>query len=275
MGPAALFPDLWRHAGLALLLCMPFSNAAGQGAAKAAPTPAPTPRTAPATAAQPAPPASPKLTPAPPPAAAPAKEAAVQPGAAPGAPTPTPTPTPPPKRTAGQLQQDAAARQRAAAKVQAEAHGVRMQQFGPLRVDPVDAGPLGQPCDPIGETELAPLIAAAAQDNGLDPKLIRAVMEQESAMLPCAYSSKGAQGLMQLTPATADELGVKDPFDPKENVSGGARYLKQLLDKFAGDLEKTLSAYNAGPNAPAAAGGVAQNAETQAYVAAIMKKLGN
>jgi soluble lytic murein transglycosylase-like protein len=78
---------------------------------------------------------------------------------------------------------------------------------------------------------------------------------------------------MQLMPETAGELSVKDPFDPKENIAAGARYLKQLLDKYKGDTRLALAAYNAGPNAVDAASGVPDIAETRDYVEAILKKI--
>jgi soluble lytic murein transglycosylase-like protein len=99
-------------------------------------------------------------------------------------------------------------------------------------------------------------------------------MERESGYRPCAISSKGAQGLMQLMPETSLELGVSDPFDPKESVSGGAKFLKQLIDKYQGDLSKVLGAYNAGPAAIDQAGGIPDIQETKDYVDAILKKLG-
>ena len=120
----------------------------------------------------------------------------------------------------------------------------------------------------------APLIDGAAQQQGVDAKLLRAVIDQESGFRPCAVSTKGAQGLMQLMPATAEELKVDDPFDPKQSIDGGARYLKQLLDKYKGDIPQTLAAYNAGPGATDQAKGVPDIPETRAYVDAILQKLG-
>jgi len=121
--------------------------------------------------------------------------------------------------------------------------------------------------------ELTPMIDAAAQTHSVQPKLLRAVMEQESAYRPCAVSVKGAQGLMQLMPDTSGKLGVEDPFDPKQNIEAGARYLKELLDKYKGDLPRALGAYNAGPSTVDQAGQVPDIPETRDYVAAILKKL--
>jgi soluble lytic murein transglycosylase-like protein len=106
-----------------------------------------------------------------------------------------------------------------------------------------------------------------------NPKLLRAVMERESGFHPCAVSPKGAKGLMQLMPDTAAQLGVKDPFDPKENVDAGAHYLKQMLDRYKGDLSQALGAYNAGPAAVDQAGGVPDIPETLDYVKSILQKL--
>jgi len=106
----------------------------------------------------------------------------------------------------------------------------------------------------------------------LSPALIEAVVWQESRWRAGAVSPKGAQGLAQLMPGTADYLRV-DAADPFQNLEGGARYLREQLDRFDGDLEKALAAYNAGPGRVAAAGGVPNIRETRAYVAAVMGRL--
>ena len=86
-----------------------------------------------------------------------------------------------------------------------------------------------------------------AEDYNIDEELVRAVIQVESGWDPRAVSSKGARGLMQLMPGTADMLGVDDPFDPEQNIGGGVKYLADLTDKYNGDIEKALAAYNAGP----------------------------
>jgi soluble lytic murein transglycosylase-like protein len=109
-------------------------------------------------------------------------------------------------------------------------------------------------------------ITAAAQANGLDPALLAGLIKQESGFNPHAGSGAGAQGLTQLMPATARGLGVTNPFDPAQSIMGGAKYLKQQLDAFGGDVTKALAAYNAGPGAVQRFGGVPPYAETQNYV---------
>jgi soluble lytic murein transglycosylase-like protein len=91
------------------------------------------------------------------------------------------------------------------------------------------------------------LIAEAAAEYDLDPALMRAVMRAESAFNPMVVSPTGAQGLMQLMPALAEEMGVVDPFDPRQNIMGGAKYLRWLLDHNRGNIPLSLAGYNAGP----------------------------
>ncbi|HEX7830216.1 MAG TPA: lytic transglycosylase domain-containing protein [Thermoanaerobaculia bacterium] len=109
----------------------------------------------------------------------------------------------------------------------------------------------------------------AARQHGLDPRLLSAVARRESAYNERAVSQVGACGVMQLMPATAEYLGVTDVFDARQNISGGARYLRTLLDTFNGDLDLTLAAYNAGPGAVKKYRGIPPYRETQAYVAAV------
>lgn len=128
-------------------------------------------------------------------------------------------------------------------------------------------------CDPLPHSEIEALIAKTAQRESLDPALIRAVMRQESGFRPCAVSNKGAEGLMQLMPATAKLLHVPDPFDPAQNVAAGAELLKQLLTRYNGDLRLALVAYNAGAVRADAAPAGPYPAETQAYLANIFAEL--
>jgi soluble lytic murein transglycosylase-like protein len=109
-------------------------------------------------------------------------------------------------------------------------------------------------------------IDAAAQKYGLDPALLRGLIRQESNFDPNAGSPAGAQGLCQLMPGTAAALGCTNVHDPAQNIDAGARYLRQQLDAFGGDVSKALAAYNAGPGAVKRYGGVPPYAETQNYV---------
>ena len=133
----------------------------------------------------------------------------------------------------------------------------------------------GIDCDPMPKEQLESLVGAAAQKEGLKTDLIHAVIRKESAARPCAISPKGAQGLMQLMPSTADELGVTDAFDPKQNIEGGAKLLKQLLTKYKGDLALTLGAYNAGSARVDKEGAVPPIPETVNYVSDILKEISN
>ena len=116
------------------------------------------------------------------------------------------------------------------------------------------------------------MLEAAAAKYNVDPKLVRAVAIAESDLNQSAISSKGAIGVMQLMPETARSLGV-DPYDVQQNIDGGTRYLKQLLDSFNGDVQKAIAAYNAGSGAVRRYGGIPPYAETQRYVGRVMNLL--
>jgi soluble lytic murein transglycosylase-like protein len=112
-------------------------------------------------------------------------------------------------------------------------------------------------------------ITAAANKHGLDPALLAGLVKQESGFNPNAGSPAGARGLTQLMPGTAAGLGVTNVLDPAQSLEGGAKYLRQQLDAFGGDVTRALAAYNAGPGAVQRYGGVPPYAETQNYVRAV------
>jgi soluble lytic murein transglycosylase-like protein len=125
--------------------------------------------------------------------------------------------------------------------------------------------------DPSAASAIAPadidkLVEQSASRFQVDPDLVKAVIRVESGFDAKAVSSKGAMGLMQLIPATAQRFGVANPFDPKQNIEGGVNYLKHLLDLFGGDLNLSLAAYNAGEHTVQRSGGIPAIPETQNYV---------
>jgi soluble lytic murein transglycosylase-like protein len=172
-------------------------------------------------------------------------------------------------------QAESAQKQRAAAQAQTTA--VPDGSFfsagwsGPAMLAPPVAAP---DCPPLQESEYAPLVQASATLHQLNPELIKAVIRQESGFRPCAISDKGAMGLMQIMPETAQSLKVTEPFNPAQNIEGGASYLKQMLKRFKGDLRLALAAYNAGPEKIAGdKPAVPDIAETRDYVDSISKAL--
>jgi hypothetical protein len=123
---------------------------------------------------------------------------------------------------------------------------------------------------PAGGAALSRVIEESARRHGLDPALVLAVVSIESGFRPEAVSPKGAQGLMQLMPRTAASLGVRDAFDPEQNVDAGVRHLEGLVRLYGGDLRRALAAYNAGQGAVARHGGVPPYRETRAYVRRVL-----
>lgn len=119
---------------------------------------------------------------------------------------------------------------------------------------------------PLNRVAFNEEISAAAEVFSVDDSLIRAIIHAESAYQPTALSPKGAQGLMQLMPATGKEMDVADAFDPVSNIAGGTRYLALLLRQFDNDIDKAAAAYNAGPGAVQKYGGVPPYKETKEYV---------
>lgn len=142
--------------------------------------------------------------------------------------------------------------------------------INPLQT-PLPGTPGGLPT--VSEAQFQALIQQHASQNGLDPALVRQVIQVESGFDPLAVSSKGALGLMQLMPETARDLGVTDPFDPAQNISGGTKYLAQLLQSHKGDLTKALASYNAGPGVVRQYGGVPPYPETKNFVKRVLQGL--
>jgi soluble lytic murein transglycosylase-like protein len=129
-------------------------------------------------------------------------------------------------------------------------------------------------CPALDRSKINDLVSVAAQKQSLDPALLKAVIRQESGFKPCVVSSRGAQGLMQLMPATARELHVSNPFDPEQNIRAGAAYLKQMLERYGGDLRLALVGYNAGPGRADQGDETPYPLETQNYVANILNDVG-
>ncbi len=124
----------------------------------------------------------------------------------------------------------------------------------------------------LEEQAIPALVLEVAAEEGMDPALLQALVEVESGGRPHVVSPAGACGLTQIMPGTARALGVQDPFDPRENLAAGARYLQQMRSRFGGDLALALAAYNAGPGAVLAAGGVPDFPETRRYVRRVRQR---
>jgi soluble lytic murein transglycosylase-like protein len=143
---------------------------------------------------------------------------------------------------------------------------------GKISPAPISSTPiLSSAFNPHPQTNLTDVVNQASGRYRLDPDLVNSVIKAESDFKTHAVSPKGAQGLMQLMPGTASQLGVPNAFDPQANVEGGTKYLRELLERYNFDLVKALAAYNAGPQRVEQFGGVPPYHETRAYVARIVK----
>jgi soluble lytic murein transglycosylase-like protein len=185
------------------------------------------------------------------------------------------------QRSAAALMRTSIARQRAAVvaavgAVAAQRAAIRLQPTPPPReTDGWSAeATTAADCPPMDTEELESVLKEAADKEGLTPDLLRAVVERESGFCPCAVSPKGALGLMQLMPETAELLGVRDAFDPKQNVESGAKFLAGLLERYGGELPLALAAYNAGPGKVDERRKVPEIPETKAFVARVLASLG-
>ena len=145
--------------------------------------------------------------------------------------------------------------------------GTRMLSTAPPRRPAVTNARAASP----PSVEIDELIDIHSERARLDPELVRAVIQVESGFSPVALSSKGAMGLMQLMPATADRYAVVDPYSPDENIGAGTIYLRWLLDEFGGELELALAGYNAGPTAVKQFGGIPPYPETMTYVERVLR----
>jgi hypothetical protein len=142
------------------------------------------------------------------------------------------------------------------------------------KTEETQVAPVQQDRPLLDGTPYAEIIASAAEAHGVDPLLVRALIQVESGYRPRARSRKGAMGLMQLMPSTAREYNVRHPFEPKANIEAGIKHLKTLIDRFGDDVGLALAAYNAGPGAVEKFNGIPPYRETRSYVSRILALAG-
>ena len=159
------------------------------------------------------------------------------------------------------------AKQRASVRLQAASAAAKGYSPNPFLI-PEMAG-----CEAVSQPELSRMIDDIAPRQNVSAALVREVVRQESGFYPCAVSPKGAAGLMQLMPATQVQFQVKNPFSPKESLEAGSKLLRDLLDRYHGNLSLALSAYNAGAQRVDKTGAVPEIPETKNYVLGILNRL--
>lgn len=176
------------------------------------------------------------------------------------------------------LQQQSVERQRNAVRQQAGLRSTpryvpRPEEVSAFQLTGAPSAPFNPQCAPVPSMVLDSIIQEAAKAYSVAPNLVQAVIRQESAGYPCAVSNKGAMGLMQLMPDTATQMGASEPFDVQQNVKAGTRFLGELIQRYNGDLNRVLGAYNAGPAAVDRAGGPPRFPETLDYIRAVMEQI--
>jgi len=174
------------------------------------------------------------------------------------------------RRSAGTAQEASIQKQRASAKAQ-EAAVSSKQRWVLMTAVPVPASDTS--CERAPVLRVREIVVEGAKRSGLDAELVQAVVRKESGYDTCATSAKGAQGLMQLMPSVQMQFGVIDPYDPKQNIAAGTRFLKQLVERYGGDLRLALGAYNAGASSIEHWGGIPPFPETTDYVTSILSEL--